>query len=61
MQLQGEIDHARQRAYKVLGPNEQVALPSFQRGPGQVGTPVGPAQEEQGPTAEQLESQRILQ
>eukprot|EP00969_Alexandrium_andersonii_P152821 6757623-Alexandrium_andersonii.AAC.1 len=50
---------ARQRSYEVLGPYEEVALPSFQRVPGQPGAPAGPAQDE--PTAERLQSQRILQ
>eukprot|EP00969_Alexandrium_andersonii_P200311 8848258-Alexandrium_andersonii.AAC.1 len=41
-------------------PSEQIALPGFQRGPGQPDVPVGPAQDDQGPTKEQLQGARIL-
>eukprot|EP00969_Alexandrium_andersonii_P301337 13322023-Alexandrium_andersonii.AAC.1 len=41
-------------------PDEQIALPGFQRGPGQPDVPVGPAQGDQEPTEEQLQGARIL-
>eukprot|EP00969_Alexandrium_andersonii_P035864 1571279-Alexandrium_andersonii.AAC.1 len=42
-------------------PNEQIALPGSQRGPGRPDVPVGPAQDEQEPTEEQLQGAKILE
>eukprot|EP00969_Alexandrium_andersonii_P309519 13678672-Alexandrium_andersonii.AAC.1 len=61
MCIRDSLSEARRCTCEVLNPAEQIALPSFQRGPEQADAPVGPAQEAQEPTEEQLQSQRILE